>query len=309
MLLSRTSIVKWNSKIKKHYEDLGYVYTKMGDEFEVNVQHLTRGSKAIVKYQCDYCKNEYEIEWCEYLKKKNKSVLSNDCCKDCLQIKARQGVIEKYHCNNIREVPEINDKIARTNLKKYGCENPFGNKDIQEKIKEFYRENYGVEHNSQVPEIYEKIKQTVVERYGVPYYGAKWQKEHTGQKSPVWKGDDIKHVRTERESPEYRDWRRAVFGRDLHTCQCCGDHSSRGHAVRLEAHHIFNWKSYEDKRYDIDNGITLCQKCHVKYHQIYGKLNNTDIQLKEFMKNFQTKKYAELMENQPSDLQNNKSIS
>ena len=30
--------VKWNSNNKKHYESLGYIYTKMGEEFEVKVE-------------------------------------------------------------------------------------------------------------------------------------------------------------------------------------------------------------------------------------------------------------------------------
>ena len=48
MLISKTAFVKWNSKNKKHYVDLGYTFTKMGDEFEVNVEDLTSGSYAMV---------------------------------------------------------------------------------------------------------------------------------------------------------------------------------------------------------------------------------------------------------------------
>lgn len=47
--------VKWNTRNKQHYEKLGYVFTKIGDEFEVHVGHLTKGSRDIVKYKCDYC--------------------------------------------------------------------------------------------------------------------------------------------------------------------------------------------------------------------------------------------------------------
>lgn len=31
---------------------------------------------------------------------------------------------------------------------------------------------------------------------------------------------------------------------------------------RLEAHHILNWMAYPELRYDINNGITLCQFHH-----------------------------------------------
>ena len=57
-LISKTVKVKWNSKNKKHYEELGYVYTKMGEEFEVKVKDLTKSSKAKVECICDNCKKK-----------------------------------------------------------------------------------------------------------------------------------------------------------------------------------------------------------------------------------------------------------
>ena len=64
-------------------------------------------------------------------------------------------------------------------------------------------------------------------------------------------------------------WRNMVLERDNYTCQKCGLVSPNG--VGLEAHH------YQDAvacapvlSCDIDNGITLCEKCHVAAHQIEG---------------------------------------
>lgn len=48
MLISKTAIVKWNSKTKQHYVNLGYEFTKMGDSFEVKVEDLTHGSSSEV---------------------------------------------------------------------------------------------------------------------------------------------------------------------------------------------------------------------------------------------------------------------
>lgn len=42
-------------------------------------------------------------------------------------------------------------------------------------------------------------------------------------------------------------------------------------------------KHYVDLGYDVSNGITLCRDCHIVFHMIYGKENNTDLQLKEFL--------------------------
>ena len=54
-LITKTVKVKWNGKTKKYYEELGYKFTKMGEEFEVKVEDLSRGSKAKVICLCDNC--------------------------------------------------------------------------------------------------------------------------------------------------------------------------------------------------------------------------------------------------------------
>ena len=41
MLLEQKVKLKWNSKIKKHYVDNGYSFTKMKDEFYVSPMDLT----------------------------------------------------------------------------------------------------------------------------------------------------------------------------------------------------------------------------------------------------------------------------
>ena len=59
--------IKWNSRIKKYYENLGYVFTKMGDEFEVNIKHLTKGSSMKIKVECDSCFKESYVRYTDYV--------------------------------------------------------------------------------------------------------------------------------------------------------------------------------------------------------------------------------------------------
>jgi len=34
----------------------------------------------------------------------------------------------------------------------------------------------------------------------------------------------------------------------------------------LVAHHVYLFSDFPDKRYDIDNGLTLCRSCHSSLH-------------------------------------------
>ena len=101
-----------------------------------------------------------------------------------------------------------------------------------------------------------------------------------GVKHWNWQGGINPINDTIRKSFEFRIWREAVFTRDSYTCQKCG---RLGGEER--SHHIKNFAQYPELRFAIDNGITLCKKCHQEFHRIYGKKNNTKEQLEEFLEN------------------------
>jgi 5-methylcytosine-specific restriction endonuclease McrA len=60
---------------------------------------------------------------------------------------------------------------------------------------------------------------------------------------------------------EWRLWRNAVLKRDNRTCQECGN--TKG---RIHAHHILPKRFFPYLMFNVDNGITLCQKCHSDIH-------------------------------------------
>lgn len=66
----------------------------------------------------------------------------------------------------------------------------------------------------------------------------------------------------DRNNKAYTDWRTSVFMRDGFKCQICGQVGGN-----LNAHHIKSYKNYIDVRYDVNNGVTLCEKCHRKIHK------------------------------------------
>ena len=75
-------------------------------------------------------------------------------------------------------------------------------------------------------------------------------------KTPPWEKE------RNRKTPEYQQWRTSVFQRDNYTCQKCGQKGGN-----LNAHHKIQWIDDKDLRYDMNNGITLCQACHRNIHK------------------------------------------
>lgn len=107
-----------------------------------------------------------------------------------------------------------------------------------------------------------------------------------GEEAPSWKGGVSSENTILRGRSEYREWRNGVYERDNYTCQRCGD--DRG--GNLHAHHIRNFSEYNEGRFDIDNGITLCDTCHNvgpnSFHMKYGTRNNNMEQLIEHIKSY-----------------------
>lgn len=60
---------------------------------------------------------------------------------------------------------------------------------------------------------------------------------------------------------EYKQWHKHVLERSNFTCQKCG---KRGGF--LQAHHIEDWANNPKLRYDVSNGIALCEDCHLIIH-------------------------------------------
>ena len=84
-----------------------------------------------------------------------------------------------------------------------------------------------------------------------------------------------------RQSIEYRFWRAAVLERDFYTCQKCGDQSGS-----FNAHHILSFARFPDKRFEVLNGITLCEECHKEFHREYGRIRFTSDDLTEWLEGY-----------------------
>jgi len=86
--------------------------------------------------------------------------------------------------------------------------------------------------------------------------------DRTGEKCHLYKDGKTAERRGIRFSSEYKRWRFDVFVRDSFACQHCGD--AKG--GNLCAHHIKPFADFPDLRLVLENGLTLCKKCHKKVH-------------------------------------------
>lgn len=95
------------------------------------------------------------------------------------------------------------------------------------------------------------------------------------------------------EDPDHIAWARAVKKRDLFTCQICN-----ATEVYLHSHHLNSFDYFVEERFDVSNGITLCENCHIMFHDIYGHGRNTKYQFQEF------KDFLKVLDNVFNDISN-----
>ena len=88
-----------------------------------------------------------------------------------------------------------------------------------------------------------------------------------GEDNPAWKGGITPENAKIRNSSKYTKWRITVFERDNYTCQECGIVGGS-----LNADHIIPFSVDVDKRFDLDNGQTLCVDCHRKTPTYAGRV-------------------------------------
>lgn len=86
------------------------------------------------------------------------------------------------------------------------------------------------------------------------------KKAHKGEKHPKWIADRSK-VKN-RARPEMTQWRNFIFVRDNFTCNHCQQVGGK-----LQAHHKAPYSLFPKLRWELNNGITLCESCHKILHK------------------------------------------
>jgi len=168
-----------------------------------------------------------------------------------------------------------------------GCGNPMFGKKRSESTRNKCGETLKAYWESATPEQRERRKEicknALAARSYLPHTDA--ERKHMadlfrGDKCHFWKGGVTNEHERIRASSDFINWRKNVYERDNFTCQRCKDDAGGN----LYSHHVNNFSQYPEERFDVNNGITLCDKCHNGFHKKYGVQNNTREQLDEFSK-------------------------
>ena len=88
----------------------------------------------------------------------------------------------------------------------------------------------------------------------------------SGENNPLWNGGTSRAYKTGYYSQKYKNWRKSVFERDNYTCKKC---SFRG--GYLTVHHIKSFSKFPELRFELLNGLTLCEDCHKKTDNYSGR--------------------------------------
>jgi 5-methylcytosine-specific restriction endonuclease McrA len=89
-----------------------------------------------------------------------------------------------------------------------------------------------------------------------------------GSKPTNWQGGVRTKSEVIKDDKRYKHWRLEVFKRDNFKCVICQSKNT------IQADHIFAKVKYPEKAFDINNGRTLCEKCHKQTPNYGGKAVN-----------------------------------
>ena len=90
----------------------------------------------------------------------------------------------------------------------------------------------------------------------------------------LWCGSFIQHVPKMDSKRKLSLWKKQVKERDSYICQKCGELLN---TTQLDAHHKMPVWFMPDLQFDINNGITLCKKCHHALHGAGGTIKEKEI--------------------------------
>ena len=279
-MLNQLVDVKVSTINYKHYLNKGYnietYLDKNGVEkvkkqnIKVKASDLSPSSHILVKVKCEACGNYIEKEYRQAIKNKN---FCNPVCKGNYMTASSLKAIEFKIGKSLREYL-IDEYLNKRRTTRQIAKELYGNEKSHSSINNWIR-------------YFEIPMRNGSEAIETQWINNPERRAKAGER--LRKSLGLKHVskcdksvKDLRKTSEYSEWRLSVFYRDNFTCLKCK--AKRDKDIKIVAHHKNSFTEYEEQRYDINNGATLCECCHTKFHSKYGNIKNTENQFIEFLK-------------------------
>lgn len=108
-------------------------------------------------------------------------------------------------------------------------------------------------------------------------------KSRKGTKNPNYNPALSIEDRVERRFQQgYKDWAKTVKEKCNFICVICGSRKSG----TLTSHHLNGYDTFPKERLLVENGVCLCEGCHVSFHKRFGYGLNTQEQFERFEDEF-----------------------
>jgi hypothetical protein len=219
-----------------------------------------------IRVKCDNpkCPEKNKDVWISPSKQKLKHHFHNARCFGEWRAITNLGENNPNYGNHKLAGVKQPERSAQVSGEKNGM---FGRKGIKSPI-------FGDKNPMKIPELKAKHLKVVTSAE----FRKNMSEAQIGEKNGNWRGGITSETKKFINSRKYADWRKSVIDRDNHVCRKC-DKSDR----KFRIHHQYSKSSHKNLGLVVSNGITFCEDCHVEFHHIFGKLNNTPAQVIQFL--------------------------
>lgn len=132
-------------------------FVKYGDNIDLDIDKLPRGSHVKITAICDNCQKERPMEYRMYVIIFNKKF--HYYCKKCSYLDRKITCLNKYGVDNVMKVQENKDKMYKTNIEKYGHMCSAQSESIKPKVLNSIYEKLGTCNVFQSEEILKKVRE------------------------------------------------------------------------------------------------------------------------------------------------------
>lgn len=205
---------------------------------------------------CPTCGEERQIQY--------RASQKNKPCPKCFHNSPE--MLQAKQNQNKTKSEDTKQKMRDNHWSKQGIESPFKGKEHSKQVKNIIRKKTIAQLSSYTEEQKQliRIKDSCTKR-GIPI------EDFNGFSAP--EGTRI------RQSAEGKAWSYDILSKANFTCVKCNQRGGK-----LHAHHLNGFNLFPEQRFDLNNGTCLCETCHDKFHEVYGKGDNTKDQFDEWLK-------------------------